>query len=405
VLAERPAHVSRQVRRRASRQRVARRRWGLIAAIVIALVAAAVLVSVLGSSGGRRAARAPAVATAQRTVLVGYGAPGKPAISAAVLGAVPADGQASAGPAGALLLLPASLADPGQGGTVGGAFAVADPQEFPASVAELLGVRIDETWRLTPDGLASLVDRLGGIGVEVDAPDPAAGLAAGSRRLNGAQAASYASFAAQGDSDLQRADRLRRVLNGVLAALPTDPSRLANSIGSLGAGSEVSAVGPTASSDPAAARAALAASLVAAAHSDVASHEQLVPTTPEATGYTLDKTAANGVTGQLFGGAQQTVAVGTRVEVVNDAGTPDLAASAGTRLRAARLVLVKAVNDQPFGQHPRSEVLVFDSAPASLDFGHRVAVALGIPAAPVVVSNQVSVVTDAIAVLGKDYRP
>jgi len=247
------------------------------------------------------------------------------------------------------------------------------------------------------------VDRVGGIGVEVDVPVPDVGLAVGSQRVNGHQAAAYVSYAAQGDSDLLRADRLRRVFNGLLAAFSAQPGGLANSLGSLGAAGDVSS--GAAGISPAAARADLAAIVVAAARSDVAGHEQIVPTIPGTpSGYALDQGAAAMLIGQLFAGARQSAA-GTRVEVVNDAGTPDLAASAGTRLRAARLVLIKAVNDQPFGQHPRSEVLVFDAAPTSLAFGHRVAEALGIPAAPVVVSNQVSVVTDAIAVLGGDYQP
>jgi len=371
---------------------------------LIVVIAVAVTIAVLAPPHAGRAPQRAALATAQRTVLLGYGPPGQPAQSAAVLGAVPALGDdAAAGPSGALLLIPGSLIDPGRGGTVGGAFAVPDPQEFPASVGSLLGIRIDETWRLTPSGLTALVDRVGGIGVEVDVPVPDVGLAVGSQRVNGHQAAAYVSYAAQGDSDLLRADRLRRVFNGLLAAFSAQPGGLANSLGSLGAAGDVSS--GAAGISPAAARADLAAIVVAAARSDVAGHEQIVPTIPGTpSGYALDQGAAAMLIGQLFAGARQ-AAAGTRVEVVNDAGTPDLAASAGTRLRAARLVLIKAVNDQPFGQHPRSEVLVFDAAPTSLAFGHRVAEALGIPAAPVVVSNQVSVVTDAIAVLGGDYQP
>ena len=402
---ERAVPVGRRGRRQAARQRVSRRRWGVGGAALIVVIAVAVTIAVLAPPHAGRAPQRAALATAQRTVLLGYGPPGQPAQSAAVLGAVPALGDdAAAGPSGALLLIPGSLIDPGRGGTVGGAFAVPDPQEFPASVGSLLGIRIDETWRLTPSGLTALVDRVGGIGVEVDVPVPDVGLAVGSQRVNGHQAAAYVSYAAQGDSDLLRADRLRRVFNGLLAAFSAQPGGLANSLGSLGAASDVSS--GAAGFSPAAARADLAAIVVAAARSDVAGHEQIVPTIPGTpSGYALDQGAAAMLIGQLFAGARQSVAAGTRVEVVNDAGTPDLAASAGTRLRAARLVLIKAVNDQPFGQHPRSEVLVFDAAPTSLAFGHRVAEALGIPAAPVVVSNQVSVVTDAVAVLGGDYQP
>lgn len=430
-----PARGRRRRRRRAVARHPARR-W--VAGLLGALLVAGAGLAVAGHRDRPARTAAAPVSTAQRTVLVGYGEPGQPGTAAAMLGAVPASGPAAAGPAGAMLLLPGTLTDPGPAGSVAGAFAAADPSVFPGSVADLLGVRVDLTWRLTPEALAGLVDRLGRISVEVDSAVPAAGLNAGSQRLTGAQAAAYAGYGADGDTDVQRADRFRRVLNGLLAALPATPAAVAATLGSLGAGSDVtdgtagpapagsptasgtapagpSSTGTTSAGPPgtapsaaaaaAGSRAALAGLLVALARSDVAEHEQVVPTTLGGAGYQLDRGAEAALAAQLFGGASTRADSGSRVEVINDSGVPDLADSARTRLRAARLTLVKAVNDDPFGQFPRTQVMVFDSSATALALGHRVAAALGLPAAPVVVSNQVSVVTDAIAVLAADYQP
>jgi hypothetical protein len=95
----------------------------------------------------------------------------------------------------------------------------------------------------------------------------------------------------------------------------------------------------------------------------------------------------------------------TRVEVVLDVPTAGLAASAAKRLTAASLTFMSAVPDVPYGQYPSSRILVFDSSARSRTLAQKAAVALGIPNAPILVTDQKTVVTDAIAILGSDYKP
>jgi hypothetical protein len=100
-----------------------------------------------------------------------------------------------------------------------------------------------------------------------------------------------------------------------------------------------------------------------------------------------------------------TVAPFNRIEVVLDAPNVAVTQAAQTRLTDASLTLVKALPDVPFGQFPSSRVLVFDSSARSQALAHKAATALGIPNAPVLVTDQSTVVTDAIVVLSKDYKP
>lgn len=382
-------HRRREQRHRQRAHRVLLLR--IVALLVVAAVASVVALRTVGRTD-RAPARPTAVGRSQHTLLLAVGAPSAAAQSVALFAVDPASKSG-----GALLIPPDTLVD-GPGGTVGGSAPVTPADELAGAVSGLLGVHVDATWRLAPAGLAALVDRLGGVSVDVDTAiaTPTLRIAAGAQPLTGAQAAAYALYAA--DTEQARANRTRLVLDAVLAKLPP-PAALAGLLGSLGADSSPSQ--PTA---------ALADTLDQLAASSLADNETVLPTTTLDTGgttpsFAFDKRAATPVLDGLFAGSRLTGAgaVGTRVEVVNDSGRPNLATGARSRLTHAGLSFVRAVNDQPFGQYQRSSILVFDDSAASLALGHRTAAALGIPSAPVLVSTQTTSVADALAVLAADY--
>ncbi len=387
------------LRAQARTARLHRRRrhrlWWLL--LVLALLAASVAVVLAGTG---RSTRHPAVAvpaSTQQTLLLGIGASGAGAQSVALLGLTPAG-------AGATLLIPPDTLVDGPGRTVGGSYAIAAAGEFPGSLSDLLGVRVDGTWRLSPTALAALVDGLGGVTVDVDEAIVTAGLslAPGTQTLTGGQAAAYALYLG-GETEQARANRTRLVLDGVLAKVGAGgrtSAQLGALLGGLGVGS-TTAWTPT----------RLAAYLGSLAVSDVAQHEEALPVTALDAGsstptFALDGSAEPALVAGLFGPSlrHEAGAAGTRVEVVNDSGRPGLATSTRARLSAAGLTFVRATNDNPFHQYARSSILVFDASPGSIAFGRKVAAALGLPHAPVLVSSQTSSVVDALAVLATDYR-
>ncbi len=391
VAAVTPPPVGPRGERRAERHR-RRRRNRLVAALVVLLLVALATGLTLAHSGGHKK---PVVAAArpQQTLLLGIGATGGPASSAALYGVTPATRSGSD-----LLLPPGTLVD-GPGGTVGGSYSTSPGSEFQGAVSDLLGVHVDDVWRLTPSGLAELVDRLGGVQVTVDTAIDETGLALapGPQLLAGAQAAGFALYGA--DTQQAMLNRTRLVLDAVIAKLPGQAA-LAALLGSLGPQS-------TSSLSPA----GLATFLESLAASNLDDNEELLPVTTLDTGagsassFSFDDKQAPAVVQQLFAGSllSSDGSVGTRVEVINDSGRPDLATSARAKLSAGGLTFVRAINDTPFHQYKQSSILVFSSSPASIAFGHRVAKALGIPDAPVLVSDQTTTVADALAVLDDDY--
>lgn len=373
-------------------QRHRRRRTTRFGALALILVAALVVALVVGLQSRHPHHVAPVAARTQQTLLLGIGSTGQPAQSVVLL-AADTDGS------GAGMLIPSGTIVDGPGNTVGGSYDIAPAAEFSGAVSDLLGVTVDATWRLTPAGLAALVNQVGGITVTVDQAinTPGLVLAPGPQQLSGAQAAAYATYVG---AQTQQAglNRTRLVFDAILAKLPPRAG-LTPLIGSLAANS-TSTWTPT----------QLAAFLTRLKGSTLVDNESILPVTPLDTGastqsYGLNAAAATTAISAAFGPSllRDHGAVGTRVQIVNDSGRPGLATSARAKLSAHQLTFVRAVNDKPFHQYTRSAVLVFDSSPQSIAFGHRVAAALGLPDAPVLVSTQKTGVADAIAVLANDY--
>jgi hypothetical protein len=376
--------------RRVQRQRRERTlRLGIAAVITVVAIVVGLLVGLRPSHSHPAAV---AAARTQQTLLVGIGAAGQAAQAVMLFGSDP-HGQ------GASMLIPSGTVVDGPGATVGGSYDIAPAAEFSGAVSDLLGVTVDATWRLTPAGLAALVDQVGGVSVDVDQAINTTGLvlSPGQQQLAGPQAAAYATYLG-GQTQQAELNRTRLVFDGILAKLPAQ-ANLTPLIGSLAANS-------TSSWNPA----RLSAFLTALKTSNVTDNESILPVNPldaggDAQTYGIDASTAATSISAAFGPSllRDHGAVGTRVQVVNDSGRPGLATSARAKLSAHQLSFVRAVNDKPFHQYTRSAVLVFDSSASTIAFGHRVAAALGLPNAPVLVSSQKTGVADALAVLADDY--
>lgn len=95
--------------------------------------------------------------------------------------------------------------------------------------ADATGLRVDATWALPMDAMASLIDKVGGISVDVDVPvqTEAVTLAAGNQqKLNGPQAMTFATWSRNGEAGSSQLSRLGQVTTTLIAALPEEASEV-----------------------------------------------------------------------------------------------------------------------------------------------------------------------------------
>jgi hypothetical protein len=235
-----PARRSSRAALRERRRRQRRRKTSAVAAlgVVLLLVAAGLLV---GRAVTKDEEPDPPKERTQRTVLFSVSGSSGAARASALLAYDPAPSR------GALVLIPPStLTDvAGLGNVVlGQALRLGGPTAARESVSDLMGVLVDHDWTLTGEAFASLVDRAGGVVVDVDVDvvvDRKVVLRAGpQQRLGGATALTYATYVAEGQDQITFQARLQRVLEATLAALPGDAASVATSITALGGGSRTS---------------------------------------------------------------------------------------------------------------------------------------------------------------------
>lgn len=412
LTSQRPTIIgSRSERRRLRRERARqmRRRVALVMAPVLlagGLVSWAVVNAAPHHRGGGVAMSQ--AARTQTTLLLQLSGGLQSAVDSALLAHDPAAHT------GAVVLIPSGLITqvPGFGSMpFGQALSIGDLAAPRDALADLLGITVDGAWSLTPSAFARLVDAVGGLTVDVDrdvtraAPDGTTLIVvpAGTRHLDGTQAAAYASFLGEGETEQQRLARFDGVFNALLGALPKDPGRLARLLAALGAGSRA-----TVSADR------LAAVLVGLA-ADSAAHQtsdQVLPVKPLDTGggdqaFTLDTAATAELVRDEFASsipANQKIS-GNRVLVENQVGTPGLGETTRAKLERAGFVYVQGPN-APTMPNPTapSAVLIFDTSSAAIAKGYAVARALGLPTSDVKVSSPVSV-ADVVVMVGADYKP
>jgi hypothetical protein len=235
--------------RRASRkaERDRRRRYarlaGLVAAGIVLLLLAVLAIRALIGDDETPAGDATASSEiATRTgVLVELTGAEETAEAAVLLGwdAGLTRGGAFTVPAGVLVdvdglgQLPLADALPDAGG-----------EESTRAFATAVGADVAGSWVLDESALSALVDEVGGITIEVDVDvtEPGAEgatvvIPAGNQALDGAKAAAYASFRAEGEDTVAQAQRFGRVLQAAVAALPQGEEPVGAILVGLGGGS------------------------------------------------------------------------------------------------------------------------------------------------------------------------
>jgi anionic cell wall polymer biosynthesis LytR-Cps2A-Psr (LCP) family protein len=403
IVARRNRDAERAARRRAGR----RRRLLGLAVVLVLLLGAGGSGWLLSDHGSTGTARQSAPVIRQRTLLVQVAGADGAALGSALLGVKP-DGSDAAS-----MLIPSRLFVDVPGS---GAIPFGDTLALPASSApadaltDLLGVSVSGSWVLTQQGLAALVDKVGGVQADVDVDVQATDAAgrrtivvrSGPQRLAGTAAAAYATYAAAGEPEQARLARFNDVLDGVLRAMPGGAGQISAAVAALGAGSR-STMSQGALAD------VLATFHGAAAKDDVVSG--VLPVNEIDTGaaqqaYGIDAGQAGMLVRSRFAGALQQGPAGAaiRVLVENGAGTPGLVEKARQRLVDAGLRFVNGGNAAEFG-FARSVVLISDGTARSQEQGRKVAAALGLSTDSIEISTRGQTVAEVIVILGRDFRP
>lgn len=393
---------------RARRRAAARRRvlFGLGAVVVVAGV---VLVGLwlTGGPPGTDEPRSPAAAGKQFTLLVQVVGEDGVADASALLGVTPRQHS------GAAVLVPSGLlVDLAGSGTVpyGETTTSEDAAAGGAALTDLLGVRVDETWVLSRQGLATMVDSVGGVTAAVDVDvtetdgegNTVVVVRAGNQRLDGRTAAAYATFLADGEPEQARLARFDDVLSGIVEGLTAQAATVTATVRTLGTEARSTGEPETIAErlvqlHAAAARGGLVSDVLPVTEIDSGG---TVPTYGIAAGQAAAMMRAR------FPGALLATPDGDvlRVLVENGLGTPGLVEAAREKLVAAGLRFVNGGNAAEFTNEP-SSVIIPDGTEESLRRGQRVAEALGLPESAIATSDRGQTVADVIVILGSDFAP
>ncbi|MCA1823913.1 MAG: LCP family protein, partial [Frankia sp.] len=400
-----PRTQRRQERQRRKRQKRRRVSAGFVA---LSLVGVAVAALLIGTTVRRVQHDDGPVARTQATLLLQLARGDGSAVESALLAQDPKTKQAS------ITLIPSRVLTevPGFGAQLfGRTLALPDgPRLSREAIADLVGVTVDSYWVVHSDVLTALVNRLGGVSVDVDTDvlRPVRGggsivlvRAGPDQRLDGARALAYATYLGKGEQELARLPRLQALLEGVVDAIRDAPT-LATTLSTFG-----SRLG---SSLPAARLASYLVAVRDAKAGDNISYDSLPvisidtgdrePTyriDPEKLRALVDAHLAASVPAGRFGSAN-------RVLIENGVGTPAVGRSAARRLTDKGFVFVDSRNAASFS-YRRSIVIVFDATDEARQLGERVAAALRLPSSSVRVSPRAQSVADVIVIIGADYRP
>ena len=219
---------------------------------------------------------------------------------------------------------------------------IADPTTAANAISDQLDVMVDGTWRLDANGLAALVDGVGGVTVDVagdvtDAQGNVVVAAGPGQLLDGRSAAAYAGFRGARDQEQTRAARFSDVFTALLKRCPPTRPQLEALVAKPGASAT--------STWNASQVAAFLAGTAASARSDDLLLTNLpvkVIDTGNATpSFRLDQEAAAALVDRAFADSRpQTRAGGdVRVLVQNGVGTPGLGDAARDQARQGRIPL------------------------------------------------------------------
>ena len=397
------AQVSRSGRRAQQRRDKRRRQVRLLTLVLglLALVAAgfAVYLAVDAPAPPRQEPPAEAVRT-QRTLLLQVQGPDRAGVAHVLLAHDDAVGEGVA-----VLVPPQVLVDvPGTGSVpLGRALATVPGTAVRNALSDLMGVTVDDGWVVDQAVLATLVDAVGGVEVDVDVQvvqGQAVVLSAGPQRLAGAGAVALLTYRAPGEQEQARLARVQEVLEGIVAAVPAAP-QLTAVLGGLGPRSASTAPPEQ------------LAELLLGLQSDAAADRLQVDVLPvvdldpggDVTAFRIDPAAASALADRLLGPSVPpgTREGGNRVLVLNGVGTPGLGESVRAKLVPAGFVFAGSDNAPRFG-YATTQVLVPDATPEGQALGERVAKALGLPDLQIG-TQELGTVADVVVVVGADFRP
>jgi hypothetical protein len=402
----RSTRASRAAERERRRQQ-RRTRTTVAIAAGVALLVGVVAVLVGGAVRGEKKPAGPKVRT-QRTLLLQVTGDDRSTRAAALLAYDPGPRRASL-----VLLPPNTLIDVAGLGNivVRNAVRLGGTTTAREAVSDLLGVTVDHDWTLTAKGFVALVDKVGGVTVEVDTDVVVPGPGGADRillrpgagqRLDGATALTYATYVGPGQDQIASQVRFQAVLDALFDALPAEPEVAAAAIGSVGREGTLSW------------RPEELVTFVHGirdAHAEDRYDPQVLPVTAIDTGgaeptFSIKVDEVNAlVRAQLADSIPPGRDDGTnRILVLNGVGTPGLGGSIAQRLRSTTYRVVGTRNKQGFGVR-QSVVVVFDSSEPSLEKARDVARLLGLSPEAVRIGTQNQSVADVIVVIGADYKP
>lgn len=393
---------------RAEQQRRARQRRAGIGALMAAALVAVVAVLLWAASRGADEAgegTGPRILQSQQVALLQLRGDSGRAEASVLLGSQPVTGRTAG------LLVPSRLvvSVPGAGSMPFGEVSTLPGESGSAdALTDLLGVRVDGSWVLDRAALATLVDAAGGVDVDVDADvvverdgSSVVVVAAGAQRLDGDQAAAYATYAGEGEPEQMRLARFGEVLTQLLRGLPGDEEALAELLARPGV--------TESSTLPDEELVELLGNLRSDVLAGRSSFQQLpvrsIDTGAEQASFSLDDEAAAAVLDELFAGPSRTgTGDDVRVLVENAVRTPGLVEGARSLLVAEGYRFVNGGNAEQSAL-PRSVVLIPDLTTRSVTTGRAVARTLGLPGSAVRVSQRGQSVADVIVLLGEDFAP
>jgi hypothetical protein len=280
-----------------------------------------------------------------------------------------------------------------------------------SSLANTLDVVVDDTWQVSDQMLAELVDAADGVLVDVDT-DVLAGPAGGQQSivvpagdgqlLGGKDAVAFATYLGPDENEEARLARFGQVLDQVALKLPGDRAELLAVLDGVNA-TESS----TLSSE------SLADFLLG--YGDIgragdASYQSLPVDTLETGGpnpaLIVEPAGLERLRAGLLADSLPPDAGGEQITVLvqNGVGTPGLEQDAADLLLAQGYKFFNGGNALEFGRE-ETLILIPDTTSASRALGEDVAKTLGVPASAVQVSDQGSSIADVIAILGADFKP
>ena len=397
----------RQLRQqREAQKQQARQRWIVTALAVLGVVVlGALLVFWLANRSDDTAAPAEAGRT-ERTLTMTLAAGSDAATSGALMVYDVDNGTAGS------VLVPSRLfvEGPTPGGLpFGDTVQLGETGAPGTSLADTLDVVVDDTWQVSDEMLAQLVEAAGGVLVDVDTeilqetPNGQQVVivgAADGQLLGPKQAVAFANYLAPEENEEARLARFGQVLAQVTQRLPEDPQELLATLEGVGA-TENATLNTESLAD------------FLLGYGDVGrggdtSYQSLPVNALETGGRNpalvveaegLERLRAGLLVDSLppDSGGEEIV-----VYVQNGVGTPGIEQDAAALLRDEGYDFFNGGNAKEF-EYEQTLVLIPDSTPASQALGEDVAATLGVPATSVQVNGQGSSIADVFVILGADF--